>query len=172
MADGWHFHLGDVASAAEPGFDDSGWSRVSVPHTWNRLGNYDETRRADANTTRGVGWYRLHLQAPRLAAGERAYLQFDAASIIADVWLNGRKLGRHEGAFSRFRVDATDALKAGDNVLAVKVDNSAPEPGSPTANIVPISGDFFMYGGLYRPVSLIVVGGAHVDLLDHGSPGV
>jgi beta-galactosidase len=172
LSDGWQFHLGDVAGAAEPEFDDSGWQRVSVPHTWNRLGNYGLERRADANTTRGIAWYRLHLQAPHLAPGERAYFQFDAASIIADVWLNGRKLGRHEGAFSRFRVDATDALRPGDNVLAVKVDNSAPEPGSPTANIVPISGDFFMYGGLYRPVSLIVVGGAHVELLDHGSPGV
>ncbi|WNO52387.1 glycoside hydrolase family 2 TIM barrel-domain containing protein [Stakelama saccharophila] len=172
LSDGWRFHLGQPeADPRAAGFDDRRWQRVSVPHNWNRIGNYDETRRSDADTTRGIGWYRLRFTAPP-ADGRRAYLQFDAASIIADVWLNGEKLGRHEGAFSRFRLDATDALREGDNVLAVRVDNSAPDPGSATANIVPISGDFFMYGGLYRPVSLIRVGQAHVELQDYGSAGV
>lgn len=173
LADGWRFHLGDVAGDATAArFDDAAWQPVAVPHTWNKLGNYDLTRRADANTTRGIGWYRLRFTVPKGAAGKRVYLQFDAASIIADVWVNGRKLGRHEGAFNRFRVDATDAVRAGENVLAVRVDNSKPEPGSSTEFIVPISGDFFMYGGLYRPVSLIVAEDAHIDLLDHGGPGI
>jgi len=172
LADGWRFHLGNPAGDPQlAGYDDHGWQTVSVPHTWNRVGNYGETRRPDADLTRGIGWYRLHFQAPALT-GRRVYLQFDAASIIADIWLNGQKLGHHAGAFSRFRVDATAAIHPGDNVLAVKIDNSAPDPGSPTADIVPISGDFFMYGGLYRPVSLVSVGEAHVALLDHGSPGV
>ncbi|MFD1788341.1 glycoside hydrolase family 2 TIM barrel-domain containing protein [Sphingomonas floccifaciens] len=173
LAEGWRFHLGDVTSdATAPGFDDAAWQPVAVPHTWNKLGSYELKRRADANTTRGIGWYRLRFTAPPAAKGERVYLQFDAASIIADVWLNGRKLGHHEGAFSRFRVDATDAVRAGENVLAVKVDNSKPDPGSTTEFVVPISGDFFMYGGLYRPVSMIVAEQAHVDLLDHGGPGI
>jgi len=172
LADGWRFHLGNASGDPQlADYDDHGWEAVSVPHTWNRVGNYGETRRPDADLTRGVGWYRLHFQAPALKS-RRVYLQFDAASIVADVWLNGIKLGHHAGAFSRFRVDATAAIHPGDNVLAVKVDNSAPDPGSPTADVVPISGDFFMYGGLYRPVSLVSVGEAHVALLDHGSPGV
>ncbi|WP_162233649.1 glycoside hydrolase family 2 TIM barrel-domain containing protein [Sphingomonas sp. Leaf62] len=173
LSEGWRFHLGDVpGDATARDHDDAGWERVAVPHTWNRVGNYAVTRRADANTTRGIGWYRLRFTPPAAAAGKRVYLQFDAASIIADVWLNGRKLGRHEGAFSRFRLDATDALLPGENVLAVKVDNAKPERGSTTEFVVPISGDFFMYGGLYRPVSMIVTDRAHVDLLDHGGPGV
>ncbi|KQN39435.1 hypothetical protein ASG37_07655 [Sphingomonas sp. Leaf407] len=173
LSDGWRFHLGDVpGDATARDHDDAGWERVAVPHTWNRVGNYALTRRADANTTRGIGWYRLRFTPPAGTTGKRVYLQFDAASIIADVWLNGRKLGRHEGAFSRFRVDATDALRPGENMLAVKVDNSKPERDSTTEFIVPISGDFFMYGGLYRPVSLIVTDPVHVDLLDHGGPGV
>ncbi len=173
LADGWRFHLGAVqGDATATGYDDSDWERVAVPHTWNRVGNYAVTRRPDANTTRGVGWYRLRFTAPAAAKGRRVYLQFDAASIVADVWVNGRKLGRHEGAFSRFRIDATDAIRPGENVLVVKVDNSKPEPGSPTEFVVPISGDFFMYGGLYRPVSLIATGQAHIDLLDHGGPGI
>lgn len=173
LADGWRFHAGEVAGdASASGFYDGGWQQVAVPHTWNRLGNYDVTRRPDADTRRGIGWYRLRFNLPEGSAGQRTFLQFDAASIIAEVWVNGRKLGRHEGAFSRFRLDATDAVQPGENVLAVRVDNSKPEPGSSTEFIVPISGDFFMYGGLYRPVSLITTGQAHIDLLDHGGPGI
>ncbi|MBD8679511.1 glycoside hydrolase family 2 TIM barrel-domain containing protein [Sphingomonas sp. CFBP 13720] len=173
LAEGWRFHQGAVpGDATATAYDDSGWDRVAVPHTWNRVGNYAVTRRPDANTTRGVGWYRLRFTAPAATKGKRVYLQFDAASIVADIWVNRRKLGRHEGAFSRFRIDATDAIRAGENILVVKVDNSKPGPGSPTEFVVPISGDFFMYGGLYRPVSLITTGQAHIDLLDHGGPGV
>ncbi|WP_213979857.1 glycoside hydrolase family 2 TIM barrel-domain containing protein [Sphingomonas sp. dw_22] len=174
LAQGWRFHLGAVTGdATAPSFDDSGWERVAVPHTWNKVGNYGEARRPDANVTRGVGWYRLKFQAPQATTDKRFYLQFDAASIVSEVWLNGRKLGGHAGAFSRFRLDATAAIRrGGDNVLTVRVDNSKPEPGSATEFVVPISGDFFMYGGLYRPVALIVTGAAHVDLLDHGGPGI
>ncbi|UIJ45326.1 beta galactosidase jelly roll domain-containing protein [Sphingomonas cannabina] len=172
LAEGWRFHLGDApAGAIAPGFDDGSWERVSVPHTWNRLGSYELKRRADANVVRGVGWYRLRFLAPADLRQKRVFLQFDAASIVAEVWLNGRRLGAHAGAFSRFRFDATNAVREGDNMLVVKVDNSKPDPGSPTQYVVPISGDFFMYGGLYRPVSLLVTGERHVDLLDHGGPG-
>lgn len=174
LSDGWRFRFGaEPTGVISAGFDDSAWSVVSVPHTWNRVGNYGAARSQTTDIDRGVGWYRLHFRAPGLAEGRHAFLQFDAASIVAEVWLNGRRLGSHAGAFSRFRLDATDALHpGGDNVLAVKVDNSKPDPGSPTQDVVPISGDFFMYGGLYRPVSLLVVGRTHIDMLDEGSPGV
>ncbi len=174
LATGWRFRFGNAPAAVTgAGFDDRDWQAVAVPHTWNRLGNYAVTRRTDANVDRGVGWYRLRFTAPRAGGGRRVYLQFHAASIIADVWVNGVHLGRHAGAFTRFRVDATDALRPGaDNVLAVRVDNSKPAPGSSTEFVVPISGDFYMFGGLYRPVSMIVTGAAHVDLLDRGGPGM
>jgi beta-galactosidase len=173
LADSWRFRLGAApAEVIQPGFDDRAWQRVSVPHTWNKVGNYGLSRRADAEMTRGVGWYRLGFQAPLAMAGKRFFLQFDAASIVAEVWLNGKRLGTHAGAFSRFRFDASAAIRPGGNVLVVKADNSKPDPDSPTHFVVPVSGDFFMYGGLYRPVSLIVTGDAHVDLLDHGGPGV
>src|SRR3546814_11131059 len=80
-----------------------------------------------------MGWYRRTLCAP--AAGKRSFLEFDAASIVAAVWLNGVKLGRHEGAFSRFRLDATAAMRPGcDNVLAVRNDNGKPDPGGATSS--------------------------------------
>jgi len=172
LADGWSFRFGIAdESPAAPGYDDSGWDKVAVPHTWNRLGNPGVGRDATINADRGMGWYRRSLCAP--AKGKRTILEFDAASIVADVWVNGTKIGRHEGAFSRFRLDATDTLKPGcANVVAVRADNSKPDEGSATWHVVPLSGDFMMFGGLYRPVTQLTVDPLHIDLMDHGGPGV
>ena len=107
-------------------------------------------------TTQGVGWYKLVFTPPANVAGMESFLQFDAASRIATVWLNGTMLGTHRGGFSRFRLDSTAALKPGqENSLTVKVDNTKPALGSATADVLPLTGDFFVYGGLYRPVRLV-----------------
>lgn len=174
LREGWSFHLGNPASPPqEPGFDDSGWQRVALPHSWNRIGEYALTRSAATSNVQGVGWYRLRFAAPAMRRGERAVLQFDGVGTVAEVWLNGQPVGQHRGAYSAFRFDVTDLLAAsGDNTLAVRADNSKPAPGSPTADVLPISGDFFPYGGLYRGVSLIVAPPLQIDLLDHGGPGV
>ena len=168
---GWRFQQSATVSGAEsPTFDDSSWGAVDVPHTWNRLGNEGTTRSPLTNTVQGVGWYRLRFKAP---PGGRYFLQFDGVGEIADVWLNGRYLGKHAGAFARFRFDATPAINSsGENVLVVKADNSRPQPGSSTAAVIPLSGDFFVFGGIYRHVALLVTRPAHVDLLDYGGPGV
>jgi beta-galactosidase len=172
---GWRFQQSAAVTAAvNPGFDDSAWSAIDVPHTWNRLGNEGTTRSPLTNTVQGIGWYRLRFTAPPAGKdASRYFLQFDGVGAIADVWLNGRYLGRHAGAFSRFRFDATQAIHtSGDNVLVVKADNSRPESGSSTAAVTPLSGDFFVFGGIYRNVALVVTRPAHVDLLDYGGPGV
>ncbi|MEO9132282.1 MAG: glycoside hydrolase family 2 TIM barrel-domain containing protein [Sphingomonas sp.] len=180
LADGWRFKLdASIVGAERPDFDDGGWATVSVPHSWNRVGYYRSDPQAHLNKpelinkTLGVGWYRLHFNAAASFKGKRAWLQFDAASRIAEIWLNGIKLGEHKGGFSRFRFDATAALRLeGQNVLVVKVDNAKPEAGSSTVDVLPLTGDFFVYGGLYRPVSLIATDQVHIDMLDHGGPGV
>ena len=168
---GWRFQQSAAVTGAESAtFDDSAWSALDVPHTWNRLGNEGTTRSPLTNTVQGVGWYRLRFKAP---TGSRYFLQFDGVGAIADVWLNGHYLGKHAGAFSRFRFDATPAIhSSGDNLLVVKADNSRPQPGSSTAAVIPLSGDFFVFGGIYRHVALLVTQSAHVDLLDYGGPGV
>ncbi len=173
LADGWRFAQDDrIVGAEQPDFPDDAWAQVRVPHTWNHLGGPREMA-AGSNQTRGVGWYRLHFDVPRGFAGRRLWLEFDAASQHAEVWLNGIKLGGHDGGFSRFRLDATGAISSTHrNTLAVKTDNSAPTTDSATANILPVAGDFFVYGGLYRPVSLIAADPRHIDLADHGGPGV
>lgn len=180
LAEGWKFRFGAAAEAVTtPAFDDSGWSTVSVPHTWNRVGYYltsPETRlnrKEEMNREQGVGWYRLSFDVPASAKGKRAFLQFDAASRVATVWLNGARLGEHAGGFSRFRLDATAALRPGArNLLVVKTDNTPPAPGTDTSATLPYAGDFFVHGGLYRAVSLVLTDPAHIDLLDAGGPGV
>lgn len=181
LATGWRFHQGDAPEAVTtPGFDDADWQSVAVPHTWNRVGFYrpdpqSHINRADTiNKTQGLGWYRQRFAVPAAMRGKRIWLEFDAASRTASVWLNGTKLGDHAGGFSRFRFDATDALRAsGDNVLVVRTDNSAPGgKDATTADILPLTGDFFVHGGLYRPVRLIAVDPIHIDLADFGGSGV
>ena len=179
LANGWQFKLGDTAGSPNGAASGDGWQSVSVPHTWNRVGYYldepaNHINRADnVNKTQGIGWYQLSLRAPTLATGKRAWLQFDAASRVAEVWLNGTKLGEHVGGFSRFRFDATEALRPGQaNLLVVKVDNTQPTAASRNRANFPLAGDFFVYGGLYRPVRLIVTNQVHIDMLDHGGPGV
>lgn len=180
LVDGWRFIANDVPTGAiAPDFDDSQWASVSVPHTWNRVGFYRNTTNGHLNhesnidKRMGAGWYRLHFTPRPIARGQRAWLEFDAVSRIAEVWLNGVKLGAHAGGFSRFRFDATRALRPGAaNVLVVRADNSAvTADNTPTADILPLTGDFFVHGGIYRPVRLIVTNPVHLDLADHGGPG-
>ncbi len=173
LSQGWRFHFGDNAAATAPLFNDADWERISLPHTWNRIGEYRTERSPDSNNKQGVGYYRRHMTAPASLRGRREYLQFDAVGNIADVWVNGVHVGTHKGAFSRFRFDITDALNPGaDNVIVVKADNSKPALGSSTQDVIPLGGDFFIFGGIYRGVSLIDAADVGIDLFDHGGPGV
>jgi beta-galactosidase len=179
FSSGWRFSLSQDDNGSEPLPDASSWMEVSVPHTWNRVGYYmpDTLGRvntpATINKTQGIGWYRLSFVSPRHLRGKKAWLEFDAASRTAEVWLNGIHLGNHAGGFSRFRLDATNAIRPGaPNLLVVRTDNRRPTAGGPTADVLPLSGDFFVHGGLYRPVRLVVTDAIHFDMLDYGGPGV
>src|SRR5690348_6955547 len=179
LRDGWRFKLGPESATELQAEPDSTWTKVSVPHTWNRVGYYKDAPASHFNTaqnvvtTQGVGWYKLLFTPPANVAGMESFLQFDAASRVATVWLNGTMLGTHRGGFSRFRLDSTAALKPGqENTLTVKVDNTKPALGSTTADVLPLTGDFFVYGGLYRPIRLVFTRKIHLDLMDFGSSGV
>ncbi|NLR73020.1 DUF4982 domain-containing protein [Novosphingobium sp. ERN07] len=175
---GWRFIAGDVSQGVAPEAADVAWQPVSVPHTWNRVGYYHHelggtNSQASVNKRQGVGWYHLRFATPAGSAGKRHWLEFDAASRVAKIWLNGKYLGEHRGGFSRFRLDATAAMRAsGDNELVVRVDNTQPTADGPTADVLPLTGDFFVHGGLYRPVRLVTTSPLHIDLADAGGPGV
>ena len=157
---GWRFLRADAPGADAAVFNDSAWSNVTLPHTFNGADGDD-----GGTYYRGVGWYRRTLSIGTMPAGRRAYLQFDGAALATDVFVNGVHVGRHEGGHARFRFDVTAALHAGANIIAVKVDSSR------LPQIAPLGGDFTVFGGLYRHVSLVETADTHFDLLDAGSPG-
>jgi beta-galactosidase len=159
---GWRFQLGETDGAAAAGFKDNLWQTVSIPHNWGW-----EDAQQGREYYRGPGWYRRELNIRAMEPGKRYFLRFDAAGSVADVYLNGKLLGQHRGAFGAFCFEITENLSStGTNLLAVRVSN-APEP-----DLAPLSGDFPVYGGLYRPAHLIVTGEETFTPTDHGSPGV
>lgn len=156
LMQGWKFVQDDVLTDTDAQANDgSSWSGVTLPHTWNATDAAQTAQTGPTSTSykRGKGWYRLEFNSTGTNATQ--WLQFDGASIVADVWLNGEKLGQHKGAFTAFRFDVTGKLKSGNNVLLVKTDNSAPATNTSLTAIAPLLGDFNMAGGLYRGVSLI-----------------
>ncbi|MGA9451088.1 MAG: glycoside hydrolase family 2 TIM barrel-domain containing protein [Verrucomicrobiia bacterium] len=157
----WKFQLGDVSNAEQPDFNDGNWQTISIPHNWG----WEEAQQGK-DFYRGPGWYRRELSVTP-ETGKRYFLRFEAASLAADVYLNGKRLGEHRGGFGAFCFEITTNLAAtGTNLLAVRVSNKW-EP-----DIAPLSGDFSVYGGLYRPVHLIETVAENLTLTDHGSPGV
>ena len=122
---GWKFNKGDMTGAEATGFNDSSWSTVNTPHTWNAVDGAD----GGNDYYRGIGWYRRHYTVPTSFAGKILILEFAGANQVADVWVNGTYLGQHKGGYSRFRFGATSALLVGqDNVIAVKVNNAKKWP--------------------------------------------
>lgn len=163
LSPGWRFIRQDVAGAETVGFDDSAWTPLDVPHTWNNLDGQD----GGNNYYRGPGWYRRHYTPDPARAGHRLFLKFNGANIVTDVWVNGAYAGQHQGGFAAFVFDVTANLVAGaDNVIAVKVNNAS------NTNIPPLSADFTFYGGIYREVSLLATEPVHITPLDYGSSGV
>jgi beta-galactosidase len=162
---GWKFYLGELQNLTMPSGasapPDSNWQAVSIPHCWG----WKEAQAGKKNY-RGPGWYQRELGVVP-EAGKRYFLRFEAASSVADVYMNGNLLGEHRGAFGAFCFEITTNLSAnGTNNLMVHVDNT-PQP-----DIAPLSGDFAFYGGIYRPVHLIVTDENCFTLTDHASPGV
>lgn len=139
-----------------------GWERVNLPHTWNAEDGQD----GGNDYWRGPAVYTQVLDETLLREGCRVYLECRGAALAAEVYLNGRKLARHEGGFSAFRVDLTDALAEDGNLLAIVVDNSE------NWSIYPQRADFTFYGGLYRDVNLILTEEAHFALTPDGTPGM
>ncbi|MBL9213862.1 MAG: DUF4982 domain-containing protein [Opitutaceae bacterium] len=125
----WRFHLGDAPGAEAPGWDDSGWRKLDLPHDWSI--ELPPAAAAPAGGAggffpTGVGWYRKRFKAPADWRGLGVSLEFDGVSRHGEVWLNGRRLGRRPAAAVPFRFDLAPHLRIGaENVIAVRVDHSA-----------------------------------------------
>ena len=163
LNDRWTFLRADAAGAEAAAFDDAAWQPVQLPHTWNNLDGQD----GGNNYHRGPAWYRRHLPADPAWAGRRVYLRVGAANIDAAVYVNGKQAGTHKGGFAAFCFDVTPLLDtAGDNVVAIRVDNAKDK------DVAPLSADFTFFGGLYRGVELIVADPVCISPVDDASSGV
>jgi len=80
---GWKFIRQDVTNAQTVAFNDSSWTSISVPHTWNNLDGQD----GGSNYYRGIGWYRRHITPSANLAGRSLYLKFDGANLTTDVYV-------------------------------------------------------------------------------------
>jgi beta-galactosidase len=164
LANGWKFIQQDVPGAQNPGFDDSSWSSINLPHTWDIADGQDGPSTV---YYRGIGWYRSHYTVDSAYAGRHFFLKFDGAFLVTDVYVNGNLLGEHQGGFAAFAFDVTPYLNIGaDNVIGVKVNNAL------NTNVPPLNADFTFWGGIYRDAHLLVTDPVQISPLDYGSPGV
>ena len=135
--------------------------RICLPHTWNAKDGQD----GGNDYFRGTCCYAKQIKRSELPAGDRLYLEINGANSSADVYLNGTHLAHHDGGYSIWRVDITDALRE-ENMLVILVDNAANE------SVYPQVADFTFYGGMYRDVNIIAVPQTHFDLETFGCPGI
>ena len=118
----WRLCVGDYPEAVEADFDDSQWQQVTLPYAFNG----DEAFRKDiVDLTDTICWYRKAFEAPSGAVGgDKYFIEFEGVRQGADVYLNGHHLGFSENGVMAFGFDLTPYIKEGDNVLAVRCDNS------------------------------------------------
>jgi len=137
---------------------------VNLPHTWNAIDGQD----GENDYYRGVCWYIKRMTKEDIPSGECVYLQIDGANSSADVYMDEQHLAHHDGGYSTWRVNLTDALshEKSEHIIAISVDNR------PNDHVYPQMADFTFYGGLYRDVKLIGVPRSHFDLDFYGAPGI
>ena len=139
----------DKSELIEYSFDKS--PTLWVPGDWNSQDNkllYYE----------GTIWYRRLFNFDKKNTDSRVYIYFGAVNYEADVYLNGKKLGKHIGGFTPFNYEITDLVKKTGNSLVVKVDNKRKREAVPTLNT-----DWWNYGGITRDVSLVEVSATFIQ---------
>ena len=134
-------HARDKAELVEYDFDQS--PTLNVPGDWN-------TQRESLFYYEGTVWFKRSFDDPRGDPQHRLFVYFGAVNYQAEVYLNGHKLGRHEGGFTPFNFELTSLLRPKANFLVVKVDNRRLIEAVPTVNT-----DWWNYGGITREVLLI-----------------
>ena len=166
--EGWHFLKDSLTGAEDPGFDDSNWRVLDVPHDWSIedlpgqngediVGPFDKSaidRMSSGYLVGGTGWYRKNFSTKEEDKDKIVYLQFDGVYMNADVWLNGKHLGFHPYGYTPFCYDITTFLNpAGQaNVVAVRVKNDG------------LNSRWYSGSGINRHVWLSIVNSLHIDM--------
>ncbi len=146
----WLYSIGDCAGAEQTGYDDAKWENIGLPHSFSIPYFMSNTFYV------GYGWYRKHLQFDKEDLTKRLFLEFDGVFQEAEVFVNGKLAGHHVGGYTGFSVDISDCAKAGDNVVAVRVNNLW-QP-----DVAPRAGEHVFSGGIYRNVTLVKKSPVHI----------
>jgi len=148
----WRFMLADSAVMATPEYNDAHWRQLDLPHDWAIEGDFSASNPSGAGggaLPGGVGWYRKRFS---LTAGsERFFLEFDGVYMNSTVYVNGQEMGFRPYGYSSFEYDITPYVHEGENVVAVRVDNSD-QPNS----------RWYSGCGIYRHVWLTRTNAVHV----------
>ena len=126
----WRFVLADSAHMAEVDYNDSHWRKLSLPHDWAIEGDFYAGNPSGAGggaLPGGVGWYRKTFSIPLTPSqdgGTSCFIEFDGVYMNSTVYVNGQKVGFRPYGYSSFEYDITEYLKKGENIIAVRVDNS------------------------------------------------
>ena len=152
---GWKFLKGDAPGAEAAAFADAGWRALDLPHDWSVEGPFAQNELsggAGGNAPTGMGWYRKRFRVPASYQGRNVAIEFDGVYQNSEVWINGQYLGKRPFGYISFSYDLTPHLNwSGENVVAVKVDNSR-QPGS----------RWYSGSGIYRHTWLTAVNPTHV----------
>ncbi|MDR1414725.1 MAG: beta-galactosidase [Odoribacteraceae bacterium] len=164
--DGWQFKKGPFAAdeAKSDAFLTTGWTPVTIPHTWNAR---DMQLQHNAFYA-GEAYYKKSFLAEEAWRGRSLVIRFEGVGQIADLYLNGEWVGNHRGGYSAFAFDLSALLKYGEeNHLLLRVDNAS------RPDVIPVNHSLFgVYGGVYRPVWLVIASPVGITATDHASPGV
>jgi beta-galactosidase len=151
---GWRFFKGEAPGAEQPGFDDSTWTEIRLPHDWAIDGPFDPSLnpQTGALPVFGTGWYRNTFTLPESVQDRYFTIEFDGAMSNAVVWINGHELGSRPYGYSSFSFDLTPYLNFGDqpNVVAARL---TPEQHASR---------WYPGAGIYRNVWLDMTGPVHV----------
>lgn len=153
----WRFVLADSAHMADVDYNDSHWRKLSLPHDWAIEGDFYASNPSGAGggaLPGGVGWYRKSFSIPLTPSqdgGTSCFIEFDGVYMNSTVYVNGQKVGFRPYGYSSFEYDITEYLKRGENIIAVRVDNSD-QPNS----------RWYSGCGIYRHVWLIQTEHTHV----------
>jgi beta-galactosidase len=168
---GWKFIREDVTNAEQVGFDDSKWSDVSAPHTYNDVDSYNTIishSGGDRGAWSGITWYRKHFKLPAAAKDRKVFLEFEGLKQAGRFWVNGKYLGKYENGVTPCGLDLTGFVNFGDveNVIAVKVDNSSDYKEEATGTTYQwMTRDFDPnYGGLNHDIWLHLTGKVYQTL--------
>ena len=151
----WKFNLGDVSGAQEPSFSDKAWRDLDLPHDWSIEGTFSKDNPATHNggsLPGGIGWYRKKFAISDPLPGKKYFIEFDGVYMNSTIWVNGHMLGTRPYGYATFQYEISKYLQQGDNVIAVRVDNSK-QPNS----------RWYSGSGIYRHVWLIQTPEVHFD---------